>query len=53
MIAPNLIRARTVLCLAWWLALEVAARGWLFQDQLTVVDLAMTWSECDAPMGWS
>jgi len=53
MIAPNIIRARTVQRMAWWLALEVAARGWIAEDHLTLDGLAMTWRECGAPMGWS
>ncbi len=49
----NKVRARTIQRQMFWLALEVASRGWIAEDHLTIDGLAISWRSCAAPMGLS
>ncbi len=49
----NLVRAKTIQRQMFWLALEVASRGWIATDALTLDGLAISWRSCAAPMGLS
>lgn len=48
----NQVRARTIVRQMFWLSLEIAARGWIATDTLTIDGLAISWRSCGAPMGW-